>query len=226
MRRERLPRAIGGVASRSIGRAAGRGFTLVEVLVALMVVALGLAALMTAVSGAARTSGFLRDKTVAQWIAMNRIAEVRLTVNRTGETHDTGEIDFANRHWHYDTRYFDTSVTGMKRIVVRVWAGDAKTKSNPVAESTSFLGSSLTQPGGSNRDWAPDVLAAPCQPGQGQGGGAGATAPGIGAPVGGAGITPCAAPGVVTPGVPPSGNGTTPTTGTTPTGGTPGAPTP
>jgi type II secretion system protein I len=42
-----------------------RGFTLVEVLVALMVVAMGLAALMVAVSGTARTSGYLRDKTLA-----------------------------------------------------------------------------------------------------------------------------------------------------------------
>jgi type II secretory pathway pseudopilin PulG len=38
---------------------------LVEVLVALMVVAMGLAALMVAVSGTARTSGMLRDKTIA-----------------------------------------------------------------------------------------------------------------------------------------------------------------
>ena len=43
--------------------ATSRGFTLVEVLVALTVVALGLTALMVAVSGTARTSGYLRDKT-------------------------------------------------------------------------------------------------------------------------------------------------------------------
>src|SRR5580704_14858308 len=106
--------------------ATSRGFTLVEVLVALTVVALGLTALMVAVSGAARTSGYLRDKTLAQWIALNRISEVRLTVNRTGQTNDTGELQFANRTWHYDTRYYDTSIQSMKRIVVRVWPGDAK----------------------------------------------------------------------------------------------------
>jgi len=48
------------------------GFTLVEVLVALMIVAMALAALMVAVSGTARTSGYLRDKTLAQWMALNR----------------------------------------------------------------------------------------------------------------------------------------------------------
>ncbi len=119
-----------------------RGFTLVEVLVALMIVAMGLAALMIAVSSTARTSGYLRDKTLAQWMALNRLSEVRLNLTKFGQNTDTGEINFANRTWHYDTRYFDTSIATMKRVVVRVYAGDAKTKGNPLAESTGFLGSS------------------------------------------------------------------------------------
>jgi general secretion pathway protein I len=164
---------------------ADRGFTLVEVLVALVVVAIGLTALMVAVSGTARTSGYLRDKTLAQWIALNRLAEVRLTVNklaqsssaqpstaRSGSTQggDTGELQFANRTWHYDTRYFDTSFQSTKRIVVRVWAGDAKTKGNPLAEATGFFGTGLSVPGNSNAlDWtvgstAASAAMANCQP--------------------------------------------------------------
>jgi general secretion pathway protein I len=142
---------------RHAGRS--RGFTLIEVVVALLIVTIGLAALMITVSSTARTSGYLRDKTVAQWIALNRISEVRLNLNTgaagsLGASADTGELNFANRTWHYDTRYFDTNVPSMKRLVVRVYAGDAKTKGNPVAESTGFLGTSLATPGGSNAvDW-------------------------------------------------------------------------
>ena len=142
------------------------GFTLVEVLVALVVVAIGLAALMVAVSGTARTSGYLRDKTLAQWIALNRLAEVRLTVNKVAQSSsssngDTGELQFASRTWHYDTRYYDTQFQSTKRIVVRVWAGDAKTKGNPVAEATGFYGSGLSIPGNSNAtDWTQGNTAA------------------------------------------------------------------
>ena len=136
-----------------MNRPGERGFTLVEVLVALVVVALGLAALLTTVSSTARTSGFLRDKTVAQWIALNRITEVRLNQNKFGQNLDKGEVKFANRTWHYDTRYFTTSVASMQRLVVRVWAGDAKTKGNPVVEVTGFLGTALGIPGTSNIDW-------------------------------------------------------------------------
>jgi general secretion pathway protein I len=140
-------------------RSVARGFTLVEVLVALMIVAMGLAALMTAVSGTARASGYLRDKTLAQWIALNRLTEVRLNTNTLGDDHDIGQVDFANRKWHYDTRYFTTSVASMKRVVVRVWAGDSKTKGNPIAESTGFLGTTLGTPGSSNVDWTVGTVA-------------------------------------------------------------------
>jgi general secretion pathway protein I len=142
------------------------GFTLVEVLVALVVVAIGLSALMVAVSGTARTSGYLRDKTLAQWIALNRLAEVRLAVNKVAQSSsstngDTGELKFANRTWHYDTRYYDTQFQSTKRIVVRVWAGDAKTKGNPLAEATGFYGSGLSVPGNSNAtDWTSGNTAA------------------------------------------------------------------
>ncbi len=131
------------------------GFTLVEVLVALMVVAIGLAALMVAVSGTARTSGQLRDKTIAEWIALNRLAEVRLNLTKYGQNTDIGELDFANRKWHYDTRYFDTSINSMKRIVVRVYAGDAKAKGNPLIETVGFVGTQLSPPGSSNANPGP-----------------------------------------------------------------------
>jgi general secretion pathway protein I len=137
-----------------------RGFTLVEVLVALVVVALGLTALMVAVNGTARTSGFLRDKTLAQWIALNRIAEVRLNVVKFGQNTDTGELDFGSRKWHYDTRYFNTNIASMKRVVVRVYLGDAKTKGNAIAQAVGFLGGSLSPAGSTVADWTAGIVTA------------------------------------------------------------------
>jgi general secretion pathway protein I len=202
-----------------VKRATLRGFTLVEVLVALMIVAIGLAALMTAVSGTARTSGYLRDKTLAQWIALNRLSEVRLTLNKLGENNDTGELNFGNRTWHYDTRYFDTSVASMKRVVVRVWEGDAKTKGNPIAESSSFLGSALATPGSSNVDWTTGSTVpagAPCAPGT-----AAATTPGV-APGTTPGTTPSTATGAgaAPPCTPTGAANTTPQTTIQPIGQT------
>ena len=142
-----------------------RGFTLVEVLVALMVVAIGLAALMVAVSGTARSSAYLRDKTLAQWIALNRLTEVRLNVTKFGQNTDKGELVFAGRTWHYDTRYFDTTIATMKRVDVRVYEGNAKAKGNPLAEATGFLGTSISPPGSATVDWNPTTLPGTVPPG-------------------------------------------------------------
>jgi len=141
--------------------AGARGFTLVEVMVALIIVAMGLAALMVAVTGTARTSGYLRDKTLAQWIALNHLSEIRLNLSQTplvnstltSSTPDSVQLNFAGRKWHYDTRYFDTTFTSMKRVVVRVYAGDKNTKGNALAEATGFLSTVLAAPGSSNVDW-------------------------------------------------------------------------
>ena len=100
---------------------ASRGFTLVEVLVALMVVALGL----DRADGRGQRHGahqrLSARQDLAQWIALNRLTEVRLTVNKLGENQrQRAKIEFAGRTWHYDTRYFDTSFPSMKRVVVRV----------------------------------------------------------------------------------------------------------
>lgn len=154
-----------------MSRRRARGFTLVEVLVALMVVAIGLTALMIAVSGTARTSGYLRDKTLAQWMALNRLSEVRLNLSKFAHNTDAGELEFAGRTWHYDTRYFDTSFPSMKRVVVRVYEGAAKTKNNPLAEATSFTGTAVSAPGLSNVDWTQGSKPATAGPGNGNGNG-------------------------------------------------------
>jgi general secretion pathway protein I len=133
--------------------------------VALVIVAFGLAALMVAVQGTARTSGFLRDKTLAQWIALNRLSEVRLNLVKFGQNTDTGELDFANRKWHYDTRYFDTTISTMKRVVVRVYLGDAKTKGSSIAQAIGFLGTAVGPPAVTVADWTVGTIPTPIAPG-------------------------------------------------------------
>jgi general secretion pathway protein I len=65
-------------ADRHSGRAGAGGFTLIEVLAALVIVALGMLGVITAVTQTARNGTYLREKTLAHWIAMNVITEQRL----------------------------------------------------------------------------------------------------------------------------------------------------
>lgn len=67
-------------------RLSSRGFTLIEVLVALAIVAIALAAAIRAVGLMTDGNGLLRDKSLALLAAESRLAELRLASARLRET--------------------------------------------------------------------------------------------------------------------------------------------
>lgn len=54
-----------------------RGFTLLETLIALAILAIGLAAAMRAIGAATNTAYDLKQRLLAQWVAQNRLGEIR-----------------------------------------------------------------------------------------------------------------------------------------------------
>ncbi|MDB6161347.1 MAG: hypothetical protein JWO04_5053 [Gammaproteobacteria bacterium] len=105
------------------------GFTLIEVLVALVIVAVGMSALMGALSSSAKTVAYMQDKTFAEWVALNQIASVRIALQKgqipaTGNT--TGDIELGSRTWHWRQEVVDSQVPGIRRIDVKVRPKDLK----------------------------------------------------------------------------------------------------
>ena len=78
-----------------------RGFTLIEVLVALVIVALGMMGVIQAVIQAATAGTYLREKTLAHWIAMNLITERRLQTAPPEIGTSSDEIEFAGQRWRW-----------------------------------------------------------------------------------------------------------------------------
>jgi general secretion pathway protein I len=103
-----------------------RGFTLIEVLVALAIVAVGMAAVMRAITSSADTVFYLRDKTFAQWVALNQIANLRVTAQIPAVGNSEGDIDYAGRKWHWRQEVVASEVPGVERIDVRVRPADVK----------------------------------------------------------------------------------------------------
>lgn len=96
------------------------GFTLVEVMVALAIVAIGLIAAFNGIIHMAHSTAALRERTLADWIAMNEITAIRVT----GGYPDVGSFDgttgFAGRDWRWEARVSETGVGGLRRIDVSV----------------------------------------------------------------------------------------------------------
>src|SRR6187551_983519 len=80
-----------------------RGFTLLEVLVALVIVAFGMGALMATLTSAADSVSHLRDKSFAEWVALNAIAELRLRSAPSVGT-SSADVDYAGAKWRRTQR--------------------------------------------------------------------------------------------------------------------------
>lgn len=136
-----------------------RGFTLIEVLVALAVVAIGMAAVLEALTSSANATVYLRDKTFAQWVALNQVERVRLSTQSgqfPGTGTSTGHVRFANRSWHWRQSIAQTQVAGVERIVVDVRPRHA-TRHNWYATATGYIGNAIAPPNPLGMSWGQSV---------------------------------------------------------------------
>lgn len=97
-----------------------RGFTLLEVLVALAIFAVVAASVLTASARSLQIASQLEDKTLAMWIADNRLSELQLAETPPGDGRDQGELAFAGRRWQWQSEIQATSEPSMRRVTLWV----------------------------------------------------------------------------------------------------------
>ena len=85
-----------------------KGFTLLEVMVALAVVALALAAATSAVSGNIRNASGLQQRTYAHWVAMNKLTEMQLAKQWPATKTTRGSSLMARQEWYWSTKVTKT----------------------------------------------------------------------------------------------------------------------
>jgi general secretion pathway protein I len=113
------------------------GFTLVEVLVALAIIAFGLIAVFGQLSQSATAANRLRDKTLAHWVAVDRLTELRLSGAFPSVGTSSDDVEMANRRWHYEIKVSATDGAKLRRADVTVSFADKADR--PLITVTGFL---------------------------------------------------------------------------------------
>lgn len=131
------------------------GFTLLEVLAALVIVSLGMLAVIEAIGQTASNSTRMRDRTIAHWVAMNRLTAARLEPRAPKVDKTSDEVEMAGRRWRWTMEVSETPVKSMFRIDVRVAEAEIEADDDrSLAQITGFYGSAIAPAGALMPAWS------------------------------------------------------------------------
>ena len=115
-----------------------RGFTLVEILVALAIIAVSLAAGMRALTQSADSATALKTRTLALWVAQNRLAAAQVATPWPGVGRTQGEAREAGARFVWRETVTGTPNPAFRKIEISVMEPDRP--DYLVAHLVGFLG--------------------------------------------------------------------------------------
>ena len=125
-------------------RGLSRGFTLIEMLVALTVIAVVGLAVSSAIGNVVSQTYTLEQRLMAHWVAENHLARVRLA--RFGNTdavptgRETERVRMSGRNWRIEREITETTHPWLRRIEVEVYEVADGDDIGPLDTLVGFLG--------------------------------------------------------------------------------------
>jgi len=117
------------------------GFSLLEVVIALAILSFALSALIDSASSATNNTAHLQDKAFAHWVAMNQMAELRLSKQWPQTGTKKGEAELADQQWIWERTTQNTPEKTMRRIDIRI-----RRPNDPKDSSITLLTGFLRKP--------------------------------------------------------------------------------
>ncbi len=121
------------------------GFTLIEILIALFIFAVVSKTLITSATQSVSQTGLVQDKTIAHWIALNELSQIRSNIRLEDDYPQTGttqtEVNMLNSDWLVEVEVSATENDNVRRISVDVFRDELdRDEEYSMITLTSFVG--------------------------------------------------------------------------------------
>ena len=118
-----------------------RGFTLIEVVIAMTIVAIAMVALIEATGTYVKNTAFLRDKVIAHWVASNALNELLLEKSYPDKGDKQGDETIAGKKWVWGVKVKETPDKAFRAVEVKVFKGDEKSS---LSTLVTYVSNALT----------------------------------------------------------------------------------
>ena len=114
-----------------------QGLTLIEVMVAVAILAFALSALVRMTGQSVHTLSYLEQKTFAQWVAINKVNELEVTAKWPAVGRSQGKETMGGVPWYWEVDTVATSADDLRRLNVTVKKN--KQDESPIYILTAFI---------------------------------------------------------------------------------------
>lgn len=117
-----------------------RGLTLIEVLIALAIIAIAMTAVIKAGSQSIRGTTYLQEKTMAMWAGQQALNEIRAGAKKFAANEDIKQaITMLGKDWYILLRQEETRNKHIKKISAKVFTQEIESESGPMVSLESYL---------------------------------------------------------------------------------------
>lgn len=149
------------ILQQNIAKANIRGFTLIEVMVALAIIAIALASLIKASGGHTNSAAYLKSKTLAHYVAINEVTQLQIEKAwpSLGSKHKSTEMAGVEWYWTREIEKADDPTGTVRVLKITVYQDEDRSHNlahvnaymiNPgkIQPPTGTAGQSGINPGG------------------------------------------------------------------------------
>ncbi|KTD30646.1 MULTISPECIES: GspI family T2SS minor pseudopilin variant LspI [Legionella] len=118
--------------TNSIRKRKQQGFTLIEVLLALSVIAIALTALFKATAQNVSHTQRIKEKAISHWVAMQGVSMIQLGLLQLGNQEITQVTSMLGQRWYWRARTDSTPIKSVHQITITVSRNQAGPFQDPL----------------------------------------------------------------------------------------------